>query len=76
MVPPLTDGPIELSDPGRWGQSQAFCGELVITAANGKKSIDAVTVTIGGKAPTYVNGRDRDETTRSRRPSTLPCRAT
>jgi hypothetical protein len=32
----------------------AQCGELVITAANGKQSIDAVTVTIGGKPPTYV----------------------
>ena len=30
------------------------CGELVITAANGKQSIDTVTVTIGGKAPTHV----------------------
>ena len=30
----------------------AQCGELVITAANGKQSIDTVTVTIGGKAPT------------------------
>ena len=26
----------------------------MITAANGKQSIDTVTVTIGGKAPTYV----------------------
>ena len=26
----------------------------MITAANGKKSIDAVTVTVGGKTPTYV----------------------
>ncbi len=32
----------------------ARCGELVIAAANGKRSIDAVTVTIGGKPPTYV----------------------
>ncbi len=32
------------------------CGQLVITAANGQTSIDAVTVTIGGKAPTYVSG--------------------
>ncbi len=32
----------------------AQCGELVITAANGKQSIDTVTVTIGGKAPTHV----------------------
>ena len=32
----------------------ARCGELVITAANGKKSVDTVTVTIGGKAPTQA----------------------
>jgi hypothetical protein len=30
------------------------CGQLVITAANGKQSIDTVTVTIGGKPPTHV----------------------
>ncbi len=35
----------------------ARCGQLVITAANGKKSIDTVTVTIGGKAPTHVPRR-------------------
>ncbi len=29
-------------------------GQLVITAANGKKSIDTVTISVGGKAPTYV----------------------
>jgi len=34
------------------------CGELVITAANGNKSIDAITVTVGGKAPTYVAGEN------------------
>ncbi|MGH8263439.1 MAG: hypothetical protein ACRET4_08165, partial [Steroidobacteraceae bacterium] len=32
----------------------ARCGELVITAANGNKSVDTITVTIGGKSPTYV----------------------
>ena len=32
----------------------ARCGELLITAGNGKKSVDAVTVTIGGKAPTRL----------------------
>jgi hypothetical protein len=32
----------------------AKCGELAITAGNGKQSIDTVTVTIGGKAPTHV----------------------
>jgi len=40
------------------GQPNAQCGELAIVAANGKKSIDTVTVTIGGKAPTYVNGEN------------------
>ena len=34
--------------------SPAQCAELVITAANGKQSVDTVTVTIGGKTPTYV----------------------
>ncbi|MGH8276892.1 MAG: hypothetical protein ACRETH_09375, partial [Steroidobacteraceae bacterium] len=34
--------------------ASAQCGELVITAANGKQSIDTVTVTVGGKAPTHV----------------------
>jgi len=34
--------------------TSARCGELVITAANGKQSIDTVTVTVGGKAPTRV----------------------
>ena len=32
----------------------ARCGELVITSANGKQSVDTVTVTIGGKAPTLL----------------------
>ena len=34
--------------------SPAQCGELVIKAATGQQSVDAVTVTIGGKAPTVV----------------------
>jgi hypothetical protein len=47
----------------QYGGSTAQCGELVITTANtaaagspsnAKQSIDAVTVTIGGKAPTHV----------------------
>jgi hypothetical protein len=36
------------------GATTAQCGELVIQAANGKQSIDSVTVTIGGKAPTII----------------------
>jgi len=38
--------------------STAQCGELTITAGNGKQSVDTVTVTIGGKAPTHVNSSD------------------
>ena len=38
----------------QYGGSTAQCGELIITAANGKQSVDSVTVTIGGKAPTHV----------------------
>ena len=33
---------------------KARCGELVITAGNGRQSVDSVTVTIGGKTPTHV----------------------
>jgi hypothetical protein len=36
------------------GTTQARCGQLVITAGNGKQSVDAVTVTVGGKAPVHV----------------------
>ena len=35
-------------------QPIAQCGQLVITSGNGMQSIDTVTVTIGGKAPTHV----------------------
>jgi len=38
----------------QYGGSAAQCGQLVITAANGKQSIDSVTVTIGGKTPIHV----------------------
>jgi hypothetical protein len=37
-----------------FGGSNANCGQLVITTAGGQASIDTVTVTIGGKAPTHV----------------------
>ena len=39
----------------QYGGSAAQCGQLVITAGNGKQSVDTVTVTIGGKAPTHVS---------------------
>jgi hypothetical protein len=35
-------------------------GELLVTAANGKSSNDAVTVTVGGPAPTRVDGANGD----------------
>ncbi len=38
----------------QYGGSVARCGQLVITAANGKQSVDAVTVTVGGKPPTRL----------------------
>jgi len=37
---------------------QSLCGELVITAANGKQSIDAITVTAGGSAPWIITAND------------------
>ncbi len=36
------------------GTASARCGELLITTAAGKQSIDTVTVTVGGKAPTVL----------------------
>src|SRR5579885_2793081 len=36
------------------GTSPARCGELIITTASGKASIDTVTVTVGGKKPTVL----------------------
>jgi hypothetical protein len=33
----------------------ALCGQVVITAGNGKSSVDAVTVTIGGSTPKHVS---------------------
>ncbi|TKC89474.1 hypothetical protein FAZ69_11115 [Trinickia terrae] len=40
------------------GAPATQCGELVITSGNGKRSIDTVTVTIGGNPPAYVNGEN------------------
>src|ERR1700682_655078 len=44
-------GPNPLASPAVPSEK---CGQLVITAANGKQSIDTVTVTIGGKTPKHV----------------------
>lgn len=45
-----------IQQQAQYGGSTAQCGQVVITAANGQHSIDAVTVAIGGKAPTHVTG--------------------
>jgi hypothetical protein len=43
-----------IQQQAQYGGSTAQCGQLVIMAGNGKQSVDAVTVTIGGKAPTHI----------------------
>ncbi|HVO61600.1 MAG TPA: Ig-like domain-containing protein [Terriglobales bacterium] len=43
--------PCRVQQQAQYGGSTAYCGELVITAANGKQSIDTVTVTVGGSHP-------------------------
>jgi hypothetical protein len=43
-----------LQQQAQYGGSNAKCGQLVITSGNGKQTVDTVTVTIGGKKPTYV----------------------
>jgi hypothetical protein len=60
---PNTIPPCRIQQQTQYGGSAAQCGELVITTANtatsgpsnAKTSIDTVTVTIGGKAPTHVD---------------------
>ncbi len=45
------------------GPNSAPCtGQLVITAANGKQSIDAITVTVDSNMPTYVAGENGSNT--------------
>src|SRR5204863_3111117 len=44
-----------IQQQAQYGGSAAQCGELVITRGdNGRSTVDTVTVTIGGKAPTHV----------------------
>ena len=38
----------------QYGGSSALCGQLVVTAGNGKQSVDAVNVTVGGSKPKHV----------------------
>ncbi|WP_176728759.1 choice-of-anchor Q domain-containing protein [Burkholderia ubonensis] len=56
-IPPLKTAPSTCTIQ-QMGAPATQCGELVITAGNGKRSIDTVTVTIGGKTPTYINGEN------------------
>ncbi|KVO36319.1 Ig-like domain-containing protein [Burkholderia ubonensis] len=56
-IPPLMK-PASTCTIQQMGAPATQCGELVITAGNGKRSIDTVTVTIGGKPPTFVNGEN------------------
>jgi len=46
--------PCAIQQQAVFGGSTANCGQLVITTDGGKQSIDTVTVTIGGKAPTVM----------------------
>jgi hypothetical protein len=57
-VPSLSGAQSSCTLPQRGVSTATQCGELVITAANGKQSIDTVTVTIGGKAPKYIAGEN------------------
>jgi hypothetical protein len=52
---PSTVPACSIQQQAQYGGSAANCGQLVITAGNGKQSIDTVTVTVGGKAPTHVS---------------------
>jgi len=57
-VPSLTAAQSSCTIQQRNVSATTRCGELTVTAGNGKQSIDAATVTIGGKSPTYVTGEN------------------
>ncbi len=54
VVVPSSIAACPVQQQARYGGSTAQCGELVVTAGNGKQSIDAITVTVGGKKPTLL----------------------
>ncbi len=57
-VPPCNiQQQVQYGGPGN-GKNAALCGELVITTGTGQQSIDAVTVTIGGKPPVHIAPTD------------------
>jgi Cep192 domain 4/Bacterial Ig domain len=43
-----------MQQQAQYGGSNARCGQIVIKATNGNQSVDAVTVTVGGKPPIRV----------------------
>ena len=53
-VPPLTAAQSTCTIPQHGVAGTTLCGQLLITTAAGKHTIDAVMVTIGGKKPTYI----------------------
>ena len=59
-VPNLTAAQSSCNIQQTTATTTARCGELVITSGNGKQSIDTVTVTIGGKPPTYISGENSE----------------
>jgi len=44
-----------IQQQAQYGGSNAQCGQLVITTAGNQPSVDTVTITIGGKAPTRLS---------------------
>jgi len=57
-VPSLASSKSPCTMQQRGVSTATTCGQLVITNGNGQQSIDAVTVTVGGKAPTVVAGEN------------------
>ncbi len=55
---PATVPACALQQQAQFGGSPANCGQLQITSGNGKQSIDTVSVTVGGKSPTYVSSNN------------------
>lgn len=49
---------VPLCEKQQQGYATTLCGELEIRTAGAADAIDTVVVTVGGKAPTYVNGEN------------------
>ncbi len=55
---PTASSTCQIQQQTQYHGTPAQCGELVITTSTGKQSIDTVTVTLGGKAPTHIAASD------------------